>query len=69
VGIFFDGVLCFEMDVGVRVFFDGVLCFEVDVGVRVFFDGDREEAPSSIYISLLEPLSEDMFLFLNIYIY
>ena len=64
VRVFFDGVLCFE--VGVRVFLDGVLCFEA--GVRVFFDGDRG-APSSIYISSLETLSEDIFLFLNIYIY
>jgi hypothetical protein len=67
--VFLDGVLCFEMDVGVRVFLDGVLCFEMDVGVRVFLDGDREEVPFSVYISLLEMLSEDILLFLNIYIY
>jgi hypothetical protein len=64
VGVFLDGVLCFE--VGVGVFLDGVLCFEVGVGV--FLDGDRA-VPSFVYISLLETLLEDIYLFLKIYIY
>jgi hypothetical protein len=53
--VFFDGVLCFKVRMGVGVFFDdGVLCLKARVGVGVFLDGDSSSGPS-------KTLSEDIF--------